>query len=187
MSKTSINRDEALKLIKENVSNEKLIKHMLSVEAIMKSLAKKLGEDEELWGLVGLLHDVDYERTINEFSKHGLISAEMLKDKLPSEALDAIRAHNEMTGFKCNSKLSNALIASDQLSGLIIATALVMPNKKLSEVKVRSVIKKFKQKDFARNVRRDKILACEKLGLSLEEFVDIGLRALQEISDELGL
>jgi hypothetical protein len=187
MERTLISRDEALKLVNENISNDKLIKHMISVEAIMRGLAKKLGEDEELWGLIGLLHDIDYEKTMNEFNKHGLLSAEILKEKLPSEALDAIRAHNEVTGFKCDSSLSKALIACDQLSGLIIATALVMPNKKLSEVKVKSLVKKFKQKDFARNVRRDKILACEELGLELREFMEIGLRALQSISDDLGL
>lgn len=187
MERTLLSRDEALKLVNENISNDKLIKHMISVEAIMKELAKKLGEDEELWGLIGLLHDIDYEKTMNKFNKHGLLSAEMLKGKLPSEALDAIRAHNEMTGFKCGNRASKALVACDQLSGLIVATALVMPSKRLSEVRVKSLVKKFKQKDFARNVRRDKILTCEELGLNLREFMETGLKALQNISDELGL
>lgn len=182
-----ISRDEALKMVKENVKNEKLVKHMLAVEAIMREVAKELGENEELWGLVGLLHDIDYEKTMDNFEKHGVISAEMLKGKLPEEALEAIRAHNEMTGYTSNSKLALALKAADQLSGLIIATALVMPNKKLEEVKVKSLKKKFKQKDFARGVKRDKILLCEQIGIPLEKFFEIGLRALQKIHSELGL
>lgn len=184
---TMITRDEAYKLVTEKVKNDKLVKHMLAAEAIMRALARRFGEDEDLWGLVGLLHDIDYELTKDDFSMHGLKSAEMLKDYLPEEALDAIRAHNEMTGYKCESKLAYALKAADQISGLIIATALVMPSKKLAEVKVKSVKRKFKQKDFARRVRRDKIMLCEKIGLSLDEFIEISLKALQEISDKLGL
>ena len=182
-----ITRDEALQLIRSYVKNEKLIKHMIAVEAIMRKLAERLGEDKELWGLVGLLHDLDYEITQNEFEKHGLIAAEILKDKLPEEALNAIKAHNEKTGFKWESKLTYALKAADQVSGLIIATALVMPNKKLSEVKVSSLLKKFKQKDFARSVKREKIKLCEQLGLSLDKFLELSLKALQEIHEELGL
>ena len=182
-----ISRNEALRLIDNYVKNDKLKKHMLAVEAIMRSLAKKLNEDEELWGLVGLLHDIDYEITKDNFEMHGVLSAEILKDKLPNEALNAIKAHNEKTGFSVDSKLAYALKAADQISGLIIATALVMPNKKLHEVTVKSVLKKFKQKDFARNVKRDKIMLCEKLGLSLEEFVEISLQALKSIANELGL
>ena len=182
-----INRESALKLLYSKVKERNLIKHMLAVEAIMRALARHLGEDEELWGLVGLLHDIDYEETKKCFEKHGLVSAEILKEMLPENALNSIRAHNEMTGFKDDSKLTKALMAADQLSGLIIATALVMPNKKLSEVKVKSIKKKFKQKDFARRIRRDKIKLCEEIGVSLQEFFRIGLEALQSISSELGL
>jgi len=182
-----IDRESALKLLYERVSERNLVKHMLAVEAIMRTLAKYLGEDEELWGLIGLLHDIDYEETKNCFEKHGLISAEILKDKLPENGLNANRAHNEMTEFKDDSKLAKALKAADQLAGLIIATALVMPSKKLSEVRVKSIKKKFKQKDFARRVRRDKIRLCEEIGVTLQEFFRIGLEALQSISGELGL
>jgi len=182
-----ITRDEALRLLRENVRNDKLLKHMLAVEAIMRSIAKRINEDEELWGLVGLLHDVDYERVGKDMSKHGLESAEMLRGLLPEEALNAIKAHNDLTGFKDDSPLALALKAADQLSGLIVATALVMPHKKLEEVKVKSLKRKMKQKDFARSVDRAKILLCEQLGLSLTEFLEIGLRALQEIHECLGL
>lgn len=182
-----ITRSEALSLIRSNVSNDRLVKHMVAVEAIMRRLAQRLGEDEELWGLVGLLHDVDYEQTINNFAKHGLTSAEMLEGLLPPEALEAVKAHNELTGCRSDTKLAKALKAADQLSGLLVATALVMPSKKLAEVKVESLIKKFKQKDFARGVDRGKIRVCEEIGLSLEEFMELGLQATQQIHDELGL
>lgn len=182
-----ITREEALNLIKQYIKNEKLIKHMIAVEAIMKKIAQRLGENIELWGLVGLLHDLDYEITQNDFTKHGLVTAEILKDKLPEEAINAIKAHNEKTGFVDNSKLAIALKAADAISGLIIATALVMPNKKLHEVKLETLKKKFKQKDFARNVSREKIKLCEQIGLSLDEFMELSLKALQEIHKELGL
>ena len=182
-----IERDEALNLVRKHMRNDKLIKHVLAVEAIMKGLAKRLGYDEKLWSLVGLLHDLDYEKTINDMSRHGLLTAEIVKDILPSEAVEAIKAHNELTGVISESPLAIALKAADQISGLIVATALVMPNKKLSEVKVKSVMKKFKQKDFARNIKREKIRLIEKLGIPLEEFVELSLTSLLEISDVLGL
>ena len=182
-----IAREEAYNLLTKYLKNDKLVKHCLAVEAIMRALARELGEDENLWGLVGLLHDLDYQLVNKDMSRHGLVTADILKDKLPPEALDAIRAHNELTGYKCETKLAYALKAADQISGLIIATALVMPHKKLEEVKVSSLRKKFKQKDFARNVKREKILLCGKLGLSLEKFMEISLNALKQIPDQLGL
>lgn len=183
-----MDRDKALKLLKAHVKNDKLIKHMIAVEAIMRRLALKFNENENLWGLVGLLHDLDYEETKNNFKLHGLKSAEILKGKFSEEALEAIRSHNELTGHVPKTKLAKALIAADQVSGLIIATALVMPSKKLAEVKLKSVKKKFKQKDFTRSVDRSKILKyCQEMGLSLDEFLQLSLEALQSISDELGL
>lgn len=179
--------EEALEFVKKNVSNENLVKHMIAVSAIMEALAEKLNEDCELWKLVGLLHDVDYERTKDNFDEHGKISAEMLRGTLPEEALHAILSHNERTGVKPESKMDFSLIVSDALSGLIIATALVMPSRKLEEVRVESLLRKFKDKSFARNVQRDRILMCEKLGISLEEALETGLEALKRISDELGL
>lgn len=183
-----LTRDKAVELIREWISNEKIRKHVYSVEAIMKGLAKYLGENEELWGLVGLLHDLDYDKTKNNMTMHTKVAAEFLKDKLPDYAIKAIMSHNERTGVEPSSNLAYALIAADQLSGLIIATALVMPNKKLEEVKVKSVKKKFKQKDFARNIRRDKItLACGKLGIDLTKLIEIALDSLKPIHDVLGI
>lgn len=182
-----MNRDEMIQLLHKHLHNDKLIKHVYAVEAIMKKLAERLGEDRETWGMVGLLHDLDYEYTMNDMKNHGLKSAELLKNILPEEALEAIRAHNELTGYVSTSKLTKALKAADQVSGLIVATALVMPNKSLSEVRIKSIKKKFKQKDFARGVSREKIRLIEELGLSLDEFFELSLKALQEIKDKLGL
>ncbi len=183
-----IERREALELVKNWISDEKIRKHVLAVEAIMRGLARFFGENEELWGIVGLLHDLDYDKTRNNMELHAKITAEFLKNKLPKEAINAILSHNEHTGVKPSSKLAYALIAADQISGLIIATALVMPSKKLVEVKVKSVRKKFKQKDFARRVRRDRVLeALEHLGIDLNKLIEISLESLKPIHEELGI
>ncbi|MHC1564603.1 MAG: HD domain-containing protein [Candidatus Hecatellaceae archaeon] len=181
-----LSREEALAKVKDKLKNDRLVKHSLAVEAIMRRLAERLGEDENLWGLVGLLHDLDYEETSNAFHLHGLKTAEMLAGLLPEEALEAIKGHNELTGTPCHSRLCQALKASDQVSGLIVATALVMPGKKLAEVKVSSLKKKLKQKDFARGVRREDLALHEKLGLTLEDFLGLSLEALRQISSILG-
>jgi len=182
-----ISREEALALVRQKVANDKLVKHMLAVEAIMRELARELGEDEELWGLTGLLHDLDYEETKDDFSKHGLRSAELLEGKLPPEALHAIKAHNDFTGVQPETKLDIALRAADALSGLIVAAALVMPHKKLAEVKLSTLKKKFKAKDFARGADRERIRLCEQLGISLERFLELGLEAMKNIAGDLGL
>jgi putative nucleotidyltransferase with HDIG domain len=187
-----ISREKALELLEREIDNENLRKHMLSVSKIMEAIAVKMeisDEEKKKWILIGLLHDLDYEKTKDNFEKHGLITAEMLEGDLPSECLHAIKAHNPRTGFKPKSAMGKALIAADALSGLIIPTALMMPTRKLSEVKVKSLKKKFADKSFARNVSREKIMVCEceELGLERGEFFKIALEALQGISDDLGL
>jgi len=140
-----------------------------------------------LWEVTGLLHDIDY-RTKDEPSRHGLEAEKMLRDKVPLEVVEAIKAHNfENTGERPESDIDKALITADAASGLVIATALVMPNKKLAEVGVNTLRRKFKQEDFARNVNRDRILFCEQIGLSLDEFLELVLNSLSETSDVLGL
>jgi putative nucleotidyltransferase with HDIG domain len=161
---------------------------MFAVEAIMKALAEHLGEDEGLWGLTGLLHDVDYEKTAENFEKHGILAQEILKDKAPGEVLRAIKAHNyEYSGVMLETKLEKALLASDAISGLIVACALVMPTKNAKDVKVKTVKKKFKDKDFARGADRKRIALCEELGIPKEEFFEIALKGIQIISQEIGL
>ena len=183
-----LSRADALRLLEENVRDKKIILHMIAVGAIMKEVARYFGEDEELWELVGLLHDIDYERTKNDPSKHGLVAEEILGSLVSEEVLRAIKSHNyENTGVEPKTRMEKALIASDAVSGLIIACALVMPSKKLEEVKVETVKKKFKQKDFARRVSRERILFCEEIGIPREKFFELALNALKEISGELGL
>jgi len=183
-----MNREEAISLVKENVTKENLLKHILAVEAIMRGMAKHLNEDVELWGLVGLLHDIDYDKTENDPKNHAIVAAEMLKDKVDEKIIHAIKSHNfENTGVTPETKMEKALIAADAISGLIVATALIIPSKKLKDVKVKSIKKKFKQKDFARNCSRERMLVCEHIGISKEKFFEIALEAMQGISEELGL
>jgi len=161
---------------------------MLAVEAIMRALAEHLGEDEELWGLTGLVHDIDYEKTADNFREHGVLAQEILRGKAPREALRAILAHNyENTGVKPETRLDKALIAADAISGLIVACALVMPSKSVRDVKLRTVERKFKDKDFARGADRKRIILCEEIGIPRKEFFEIALKALQKVGRDLGL
>ena len=179
-----ISDEEAMEML-EQIDMGNLRKHMLAVGAIMEKLAEKFGEDRKLWKFTGWLHDIDYKKS--DMREHGLISAKMLEGKLPEGALHAIKAHNELTGVKAESLMDKALIAADAASGLVVATALVMPGKKLEEVKISSLIHKFKDKSFARRVDRGRIEMCSEMGMSLEEFLELSLEAMKGISGELGL
>lgn len=181
-------REEALALVKKRVSRRNWVNHMLAVEAIMRGLAERFGEDGEKWGLLGLLHDVDFEETENAPDRHGLRAEEMLKGNVPEDVLRAIKAHNhEHTGVKPESRMEKALIAADAVSGLIVASALVMPSKKVGEVTVETLLKKFKQRDFARGVDRTRVGVHEEINLSREEFFEIALNSLKRIGDSIGL
>lgn len=183
-----LTRDEALDLVKTHVSKRNVVYHMLTVEAIMRSVAKHFGEDEENWGLVGLLHDVDYERTETTPEKHGLLAEEMLQNFVSKEIIRAIKAHNHVhTCIAPETRMEKALISSDAISGLLVACALVMPSKKLADVKVESVAKKFKDKDFARGAERERIIVCEEIGILKEEFFAIALNGLKESASQIGL
>ncbi|MEM2103871.1 MAG: HDIG domain-containing protein [Candidatus Bathyarchaeia archaeon] len=183
-----LTREETLNLIKKHVSKRSVVCHMLAVEAIMRSLAKHFGEDEEKWGLAGLVHDIDYELTEAMPEKHGSVAEQILKERLPEELLKAIKAHNfKYTGIKPENRMEKALIASDAVSGLLVACALVMPSKKLAELKALTVAKKFKDKDFARGVDRERILLCEEVGIPREKFFEISLKGLKEIAQEIGM
>lgn len=161
---------------------------MLAVEAIMRSVAEHLGEDQEKWGLVGLLHDIDYEKTESTPEKHSLVAEEILKGTLPEELVKAIKSHNfKYTGVKPENCMEKALIACDAISGLLVACALVMPSKKLEDVKVETVTKKFKDKDFARGADRERILFCEEIGIPRDRFFEIALNGLKKIAVEIGL
>ena len=168
------------------IKNENLRKHMIAVAAIMKKLASLLGEDEEKWYYAGLLHDIDYG-VVKDMKEHGKKSAEMLEGLLSNDALHAIMAHNEMTGVGAKTKFDFALRASDAISGLIVASALVMPDKKLKSATVKTLKNKFKDKSFARKIDRNIIMECEKIGLSQEEFFSLALEAMKEVANQLGL
>ena len=186
-----VSREEALGILTRYLRDERMVRHCIAVGAVMRALATRLGEDPGLWELVGLLHDVDYDYVGRDMSRHGLGALEILRGVLPQYALEAIAAHNEHNGFKPSSeasvRLTHALRASDHLSGLIVATALVMPSRRLAEVRVDTLLRKFKAKDFARGVDRERIREVEKLGIKLEEFLQIGLEALKGVAAELGL
>ena len=184
-----LTRDEAHALLCEHVQAENLRKHCLATEAILRSLASRLGEDEELWGTVGLIHDLDFERTKDAPAEHTLVTCQLLADKgLPDHALQAIREHNaEALGIPRQSKLGIALACGETITGLIVATALVYPDKKLASVKPKSVRKRMKKKDFARAVSREIIGECERIGLELGEFIDLSLEAMQGVAADLGL
>ena len=183
-----MNREQALSLLKENVKTENLVKHCLAVEAIMKKTAEYLQEDLEKWRLTGLLHDIDYEKTKDNPKEHATIGAEMLSGKTDEEITRAIKSHNfDNTGVMPKTNMELCLVAADAVSGLIIACALVMPSKRLNDVKLDTIKDKFKAKDFARNCNREKILYCDKIGIKKDKFFEIALSALQGIPDDLGL
>ena len=183
-----MNREEALDSIKVNVENKNLINHMLATEAIMRALAKRLGEDEEEWGLTGLLHDIDVELTDEDMSTHSKLGADLARELGASEAMvHAILCHNETHGIPLETKLDKALFCADPLTGLIIAAALVRPDKKLAGLEAKSVRKRFKEKSFAAGANREQISQCSEIGLELDEFIELGLKAMQEIAADLDL
>jgi len=183
-----LTREEALSLVKKNVSKRNIVYHMISVEAVMRGLASHFGEDENLWGLTGLIHDIDYEKIGDAWEKHGVLAGEILKGMVSDDVLRAIKSHNfERTGVLPESRMEKALICCDAISGLLVACALVMPSKKLAEVKAKTVKKKFKDKDFARGADRERILFCEKLGVPKEKFFEIALEGLKNYAEEIGL
>lgn len=186
-------REEAIALVTEWTKNKNLIKHMLAVEAIMRVLANHFGEDEELWGLVGLLHDADYELFKDaDPKKHpSKIFDELVKRNVDQRIIDAIKAHawgwrDDLPEPKTNMEWS--LYCCDDLSGFIIACALVYPERTLASLTVESILKKWPQKSFASGVKREHAELCnEKLGIPLSEFMQLALSAMQHISGELGL
>jgi len=184
-----IDRSTAINLLHTHVKNEKMIFHCLASEAVMRGLARKLGRDEESWGLAGLLHDLDVEITNAEATIHGTQTEILLKDyEVDPEILDAIRMHNECSsGKERSTEFQHALAAGETITGLIFATTYVYPEKKLSVVKPKSVVKRMKEKMFAASVKRENILECEKIGLTIDEFAALAIASMLPISEEIGL
>jgi putative nucleotidyltransferase with HDIG domain len=181
-----LERDEALEFVRSKVKNDRLIKHMLAVEAVMRALAARLGEDIGQWGLAGLVHDCDYDETVKEPERHGRVGAEYLRARgVSDEIANAVESH---AGHRSRETLMDkALYAVDPLTGLIVAAALMHPDKRLSGVTTDFVLNRFKEKRFAAGADRDQMRTCSELGMELEEFVDVGLKAMQTISADLGL
>ena len=193
-------RDEAYKLLTKYLTNKNLIKHSLAAEAAMKGICKHLygkkssyaKATEDKWGITGLLHDIDYEvaQKENLLNKHGILLFEKGElNMLPEDIAYAIKAHNfHDTGVNPQSQMDWAIVVCDRLSGLIVASALVTPDKKLATLTTESVLKRFKEKSFAKGANRESILLCEeKLNIPLAKFVEINLKAMQEIHDLIGL
>ena len=180
-------RDDALNLMREYTKNDALRKHMYAVEAAMRAYAKKFGEDEELWAIVGIIHDFDYEVYPNA-PDHPLKGSEILKEKgYPEDIRKAILGHATYTNTPRDTPMSKTLYAVDELCGFITACALVRPNK-IADLEVSSVKKKMKDKAFAKNVSREDILkGAEELGVNLDEHIRFTIEALKSISSELGL
>ena len=179
---------KALEIVHEFVKNENLRKHMYAVSEAMRQYAKKYGEDEEKWAIVGLLHDFDWEIHPSA-EEHPIKGSQILKERgYPEEILRAILSHADYTGVTRESLMEKTLFAVDELTGFITACALVQPSKKLADVKVDSVKKKFKKKEFARQVNRDDMLkGAEELGVNLDEHIEFVINAMRGIEDKLGL
>jgi putative nucleotidyltransferase with HDIG domain len=183
-----VTREEALDSIRANIDNKNTIKHMLATEAIMRALARRFGEDEEEWGLTGLLHDIDMELTEGDMSTHSRLGADLARELGASETMaHAILCHNQAHGIPVETRLDKALCCADPLTGLIVAVALVRPDKKLAGVEVKSVRKKFKEKSFAAGANREQIAQCAELGIELDDFLAMGLAAMKGIAPSLGL
>jgi predicted hydrolase (HD superfamily) len=183
-----INRDEALVILKKYLHNEDNIKYSLAVEAVIREIAKRIERDEELWGLTGLLYNIDYEYTINEPEKRGILSAQILEDLIPKLAVNAIKANNYMhTDYIPTTSLDKTLIAVDAAVGLILAISKTFPNKKISEVNLETVIEKYNDAEFATRYNRNKIQLCVDVGIDINNFFKLILNTLNQVSDVINL
>jgi len=186
-------REEAWKLLNEYTKNQNLVRHMLAVEAAMRAYARKFGEDEDLWGVVGLIHDFDYERYPDlSMEGHPVVGARVLREQgWPEEIVRAVLAHaGEYTGILPESLMEKSLVAVDELTGFLVAVALVRPSKDIRDItKIQSVKKKWKDRSFAAAVNREEIEhACEALGVDLwTEHVPLVLESMKGSASELGL
>lgn len=194
-------RETALELVNKFVKNKNLVKHSLAVEAIMRDLAIELKKknsstdqdsagryDEEKWALAGLVHDIDYEDTADDPLRHSLLAEKMLIELgFDEDIIYAVKVHNDAHGLPFKNDMDLALYASDPVSGLIVASVLINTDKKIKTIDASFVMNRFKEKSFAKGADRKQILACEKLGYTLEEFIGISLDAMKKIGNQIGL
>jgi putative nucleotidyltransferase with HDIG domain len=183
-----MNREQALAIVNEFIENENLVRHMLAVEAAMRFYAQKFGEDEELWGVTGLLHDFDWEihPTLDEHPQAGV---PILRERgVPEEIIRAIQSHADHTGVQRQSQMEKALFACDEITGLVTAVALVRPSRSLEDLQVKSVKKKWKDKSFAAGANRAEIeQGAAEFGIDLWEHVGNVIEAMRRIAPDLGL
>lgn len=183
-----MDREQALLELKKNIKNKNLLKHMYACEAVMQGLAEHFGEDRDKWGLAGLLHDIDYDSTAEDLKRHSLVGAEMLqKMGISEDIVYAVKVHNSTHGLPRNSLMDKALYATDPVTGLIVAGALIRPEKKIDAIDVPFLVNRFNEKSFAKGANRAQIACCSEMGLSLEEFLELSLKAMQGIKGVLGL
>ena len=183
-----MDRNQQLIEVKKHVKNKNLIKHMLAVEAVMRELARHFGEDEEMWAMAGLLHDIDYDLTKDDPQRHSQVGADLLADQgMPAAVVQAVRVHNEVHGLARTTLLDKTLYAVDPVTGWIVAAALIHPEKRLSAIDADFVLNRFGEKSFARGANREQIKSCEELGLDLSQFIELSLKAMQESAADLGL
>jgi putative nucleotidyltransferase with HDIG domain len=183
-----MDREAALALVRERIPNRNLVNHCVATELIMEALASHFGLDEAdvaRWARVGLLHDLDYAETAEDFERHGIVTAELLEGKVDDEMLHAVLSHANKVPRE--SQMDRALYAADPTTGFIVAAALVRPDKSLAGVEISSLLKRWKEKAFARGASREQMATCEELGLSREEFLGLALGAMKARSAELGL
>jgi putative nucleotidyltransferase with HDIG domain len=183
-----MNREQALAIVNEFIDNQNLVRHMLAVEAAMRFYARQFGDDEEKWGITGLLHDFDWE-IHPTLEQHPQAGEPLLRERgVPEDIIRAIQSHADHTGVLRETSMEKALFACDEITGLIVAVALVRPSRSLSDLKVRSVKKKWKDKAFAAGANRDEISqAAEEFDIELWEHVDNVIKAMRQVAPELGL
>jgi uncharacterized protein len=182
----TMTREHALELVEQHLKNRNLVKHCLAVEACMREFAAHFGRDPEPWGLAGLLHDLDYETTVETPAMHAEKTAEMLAEYgLDGEIIHAIKAHNMRV--EPQSPMDYSLLTIDPASGFIIACALMHPDRKLQSLDLPFLKKRFKEKSFAKGASREQMAGCAKLGMELDGFLSLCLAAMQKIAAELGL
>lgn len=193
--KAGITYKQAKELLDENIKDPVIKMHCRESEMVLRALAKKLGEDEELWGIAGLIHDIDFGTTRNDIQNHCVLAVNILKNAgVSDELIEVIISHGygmeEIPTYKDKKRSTNfqhALACGEAVTGLIYAYGLMRPDKKLANVEVKSIKKKFKDKSFAAKVNRDIIRECELIGLELNEFLEISLDAMKGIAEEIGL
>ena len=181
-----MDRETAFSLVKSKIKTRNLIKHVLAVEIVMKALAERLNEDVEKWGLCGLLHDLDYDETVDDPERHSLLTAELLSEHdIDDDIIYSIKCHNNKVPKK--SMMDKAIYAADPVTGFIVACALMHPDKKLAPLDLEFMQRRFKEKRFAAGASREQMSSSSELNLTLDEFLLLSLKAMQSIHKELGL